>query len=96
MEEAPSHSVSIPDARDKMPDLLRIGYTSLRYCGLHPERVTGYGKKTFAITGVLYSALYIVPLIFCVYEMVMVNDLVTIMENFQLLCGFTQVIPIAF
>lgn len=94
--QEPSHDVSIPDARDNLPDLLRIGYTLLRYCGLHPKRVTGYSPNIFTITGVLYSALYVYPLLFCVYEIAMVDDLVNIMENCQLIAGYFQVTSIAF
>lgn len=78
--------------QESLPDLLQIPYGLLRYGFLHPNRITRYSRTTRVIAGILYIAIYVVPVVICIYEMTQISSVLKIMENAELLAGYSQVI----
>lgn len=76
---------------DDLPDLLIVPYTVLWSGLLHPTRILKYKKITRIATGILYTALYIIPIMFSIYEMIQVNDVVKVTINVELTAGYIQV-----
>lgn len=80
-----------PDDPDDMADLLIVPYTVLWSGLLHPTRILKYKRITRIATGILYTGMYIVPIMFAIYEMIHQENVVKMMKNVETAAGYTQV-----